>query len=190
VCRPRRPRGEVNCHPDDDRTGSDGLLREIALSYHCLWIAGWCSTVFCWAAPKPAQMGRLLETFDRRRKTFGCTALLCMCLTARRASRPRRDPPGPWTPGPRPIRFFTEPTDADPSAACVARHCQCCRDEVLIETQKAAEPHLRIHTIWRMNELTWWQGVPSKTDIFYYPSVPQPLRNQHGAGSRSQSFAV
>ena len=27
-------------------------------------------------------------------------------------------------------------------------------DEVLIETQKAAEPHLRIHAIWRMNEPT------------------------------------
>ena len=39
-------------------------------------------------------------------------------------------------------------------------------DEVLIETQKAAESHLRIHAIWRMNELTWWQDVPSNTDIF------------------------
>jgi hypothetical protein len=39
-------------------------------------------------------------------------------------------------------------------------------DEVLIETQKAAEPHLRIHAIWRMNEPTWWQDVPSNTDIF------------------------
>ena len=33
-----------------------------------------------------------------------------------------------------------------------------------------------------MNELTWWQDVPSNTDIFYHPRVPQPLRNRHHEG--------
>jgi len=130
-------------------------------------------------------MGRLVETFDRRRKTFGCTALLCMCLTARRASRPRRDPPGPWTPGPRPIRFFTEPTDAPTRLPRALRAIVNAADpdEVLIETQKAAEPHLRIHAIWRMNELTC-----RATRIFLGDGRVRP--KHHGAGIGSQSFAL
>jgi len=62
------------------------------------------------------------------------------------------DPPGPWTPGPRPIRYFTE-FDRPPGALRTIVNAAD-PDEVLIETQKAAEPHLRIHAIWRMNEPT------------------------------------